>query len=96
VLSSQTSVQPSTPREPSPARATQIQHRECFDLVFCFGILHRVENPLGLLRGRTVRGGTVLLETYGVGPERPQRPRDPRLRARRVETMACTGPGAMA
>ncbi|MGH2882053.1 MAG: class I SAM-dependent methyltransferase [Solirubrobacteraceae bacterium] len=45
---------------------------ECFDLVYCFGILHRVENPLGLLRvlrGRTVSGGTVLVETYGVGPE---------------------------
>jgi len=45
---------------------------ERFDLVYCFGILHRVENPLGLLRvlrGRTVSGGTVLLETYGVGPE---------------------------
>jgi tRNA (mo5U34)-methyltransferase len=45
---------------------------ERFDLVYCFGILHRVENPLGLLRvlrGRTVNGGTVLLETYGVGPE---------------------------
>ena len=41
---------------------------ERFDLVYCFGILHRVENPLGLLRvlrGRTVDGGTVLLETYG-------------------------------
>jgi len=45
---------------------------DCFDLVYCFGILHRVENPLGLLRvlrGRTVDGGTVLVETYGVGPE---------------------------
>jgi tRNA (mo5U34)-methyltransferase len=45
---------------------------ECFDLVYCFGVLHRVENPLGLLRvlrGRTVDGGTVLVETYGVGPE---------------------------
>ena len=34
---------------------------ERFDLVYCFGILHRVENPLGLLRvlrGRTVDGGT--------------------------------------
>ena len=43
-----------------------------FDLVYCFGILHRVENPLGLLRvlrGRTVDGGTVLVETYGVAPE---------------------------
>lgn len=38
----------------------------------CFGILHRVENSLGLLRvlrGRTVDGRTVLVETYGVGPE---------------------------
>jgi tRNA (mo5U34)-methyltransferase len=45
---------------------------ERFDLVYCFGILHRVENPLGLLRvlrGQTVSGGTVLLETYGVCPE---------------------------
>ena len=48
------------------------QLEERFDLVYCFGILHRVENPLGLLRvlrRRTVTGGTVLLETYGVGPE---------------------------
>ena len=46
--------------------------QERFDLVYCFGILHRVENPLGLLRvlrARTVRGGTVLVETYGVRPE---------------------------
>src|SRR5436309_12030161 len=45
---------------------------ERFDLVYCCGILHRVENPLGLLRvlrGRTASGGTVLLETYGVGPK---------------------------
>src|SRR5207248_5489816 len=38
---------------------------ERFDLVYCFGILHRVENPLGLLRvlrGRTLSGGTVLCE----------------------------------
>jgi tRNA (mo5U34)-methyltransferase len=45
---------------------------ERFNLVYCFGILHRVENPLGLLRvlrERTVDGGTVLVETYGVGPE---------------------------
>jgi tRNA (mo5U34)-methyltransferase len=45
---------------------------ERFDLVYCFGILHRVENPLGLLRvlrRLTVDGGTVLVETYGVGPE---------------------------
>ena len=45
---------------------------ERFDFVYCCGILHRVENPLGLLpvlRGRTVSGGSVLIETYGVGPE---------------------------
>jgi tRNA (mo5U34)-methyltransferase len=46
--------------------------QERFDLVYCFGILHRVENPLGLLRvlrERTASGGTVLVETYGVRPE---------------------------
>lgn len=40
-----------------------------FDLVLCFGILHRVENPLGLLRvlrRRLATGGELLLETYGV------------------------------
>ncbi len=41
---------------------------ETFDFIFCFGILHRVENPLGLLK--TLRrcladGGKVLLETHG-------------------------------
>jgi tRNA (mo5U34)-methyltransferase len=43
---------------------------ERFDFVYCCGILHRVENPLGLLRvlrGRTVSGGRVLVETYGLG-----------------------------
>jgi len=43
-----------------------------FDLVYCFGILHRVENPLGLLHalhGLTASGGTVLVETYGVRTE---------------------------
>jgi tRNA (mo5U34)-methyltransferase len=42
---------------------------ERFDFAFCFGILHRVENPLGLLsvlRRRLSGGGEVLLETYGV------------------------------
>jgi len=42
---------------------------ERFDLVLCFGILHRVENPLGLLRvlrRRLAAGGELLLETYGV------------------------------
>ena len=41
---------------------------ETFDLVLCFGILHRVENPLGLLkilRRRLAGGGRVLLETLG-------------------------------
>lgn len=40
-----------------------------FDFALCFGILHRVENPLGLLRiiaGRVAPGGELLLETYGV------------------------------
>jgi SAM-dependent methyltransferase len=41
---------------------------ERFDLIYCFGILHRVENPLGLLRGLgelLSPGGRVLVETYG-------------------------------
>jgi tRNA (mo5U34)-methyltransferase len=45
---------------------------EEFDFVYCFGILHRVENPLGLLRVLercTAPGGTVLVETYGMGAE---------------------------
>jgi tRNA (mo5U34)-methyltransferase len=39
-----------------------------FDLVICFGILHRVGDPLGLLkvlRRRLAAGVRVLLETYG-------------------------------
>ncbi len=46
---------------------------EQFDLVCCFGILHRVENPLGLLqqlRTVTAPGGTVLIETYGLDDDR--------------------------
>ena len=42
---------------------------ESFDVIFCFGILHRVESPLGLLkvlRRRLADRGYVLLETYGV------------------------------
>ncbi len=42
---------------------------ERFDLIFCFGILHRVCNPLGLLRrlrDRLKKGGCVLIETHGV------------------------------
>jgi tRNA (mo5U34)-methyltransferase len=41
---------------------------EAFDLIICFGILHRVDNPLGLLRvlrRRLSAVGRVLLETYG-------------------------------
>jgi tRNA (mo5U34)-methyltransferase len=40
-----------------------------FQFVYCCGILHRVENPLGLLRvlrRRLAEGGRVLVETYGV------------------------------
>ena len=43
--------------------------KERFDFIFCFGILHRVENPLGLLRtlvSRLTEGGRILLETYGL------------------------------
>jgi tRNA (mo5U34)-methyltransferase len=42
---------------------------EGFDLIFCFGILHRVGSPLGLLRrlrDRLREGGRVLVETHGV------------------------------
>ena len=42
---------------------------ERFDVVFCFGILHRVENPLGLLRrlaALLAPGGRLLVETYGI------------------------------
>ena len=41
---------------------------ERFDLILCFGILHRVDNPLGLLKvlaRRLVPRGEGLLETYG-------------------------------
>lgn len=46
---------------------------ETFDLVVCFGILHRAENPLGLLkvlRRRVADGGRVLLETLGSADSR--------------------------
>jgi tRNA (mo5U34)-methyltransferase len=42
---------------------------ERFDFIFCFGLLHRVENPLGLLRllsDRLNEGGRMLIETYGI------------------------------
>ena len=55
---------------------------ERFDVVVCFGILHRVENPLGLLRGLgslLAPGGRMLVETLGVAGDG----RIERLRARR-------------
>jgi len=42
---------------------------ERFDFIFCFGILHRVEDPLGLLKvlaGRLSPGGRLLIETAGI------------------------------
>lgn len=42
---------------------------EAFDAIFCFGILHRVEAPLTLLRVLSrclAPGGRIVLETYGV------------------------------
>ena len=49
---------------------------EEFDFIFCFGLLHRVENPLGLLRllrDRLAVGGQILLETYGIEGDRGAR-----------------------
>jgi tRNA (mo5U34)-methyltransferase len=48
------------------------QLNETFDFILCFGILHRVDNPMGLLevlRRRLSAEGRVLLETYG-SPDR--------------------------
>ncbi|MCA1700063.1 MAG: tRNA 5-methoxyuridine(34)/uridine 5-oxyacetic acid(34) synthase CmoB [Actinobacteria bacterium] len=42
---------------------------ETFDVIFCFGILHRVEAPLTLMRvlGECLApAGRIILETYGV------------------------------
>jgi tRNA (mo5U34)-methyltransferase len=42
---------------------------ETFDFIFCLGILHRVTDPLGLLRSlraRVADSGRVLVETYGI------------------------------
>jgi SAM-dependent methyltransferase len=43
---------------------------EAFDVIFCFGVLHRVEAPLTLVRvlGECLApAGRIILETYGVG-----------------------------
>ena len=48
------------------------QIEETFDFILCFGILHRVDNPEGLLkvlRRHLSAEGRVLLETYG-SPDR--------------------------
>jgi tRNA (mo5U34)-methyltransferase len=45
------------------------QLEERFDLIYCFGLLHRVDNPLGLLRRLhdcLNDGGRVLVETHGL------------------------------
>ncbi len=47
---------------------------ERFDVIFCFGILHRIENPLGLMRAlgeRLAPGGRLLVETYGIARDGP-------------------------
>jgi tRNA (mo5U34)-methyltransferase len=54
---------------------------EEFELALCFGILHRVESPLALLRAlRAVLapGGSALIETYGVSD--PALAGDPAIR----------------
>ncbi len=41
---------------------------EAFDVVLCFGMLHRVHDPVGMLRALAAvlePGGEVVLETYG-------------------------------
>jgi tRNA (mo5U34)-methyltransferase len=45
---------------------------EPFDVILCFGILHRIENPLGMLRrlaALLAPGGRLLIETYGIASE---------------------------
>jgi SAM-dependent methyltransferase len=53
--------------------AFELEHLgETFDVIFCFGILHRVEAPLTLLRvlrACLAPGGRIILETYGVPGE---------------------------
>lgn len=43
-----------------------------FDLILCFGMIHRVRDPLGLLevmRRKLAPGGEVMLETHGVAEQ---------------------------
>jgi tRNA (mo5U34)-methyltransferase len=57
------------------------QLEELFDVAFCFGLLHRVESPLGLLkvlRRRLATGGCAIAETYGVSS--PALEREPAIR----------------
>ena len=52
--------------------ALALDYGERFDVVLCFGILHRVENPLGLVRrlaGLLAPGGRLLVETYGIASD---------------------------
>ncbi len=76
------------------------QLEERFDLVYCLGILHRVENPLGLLRvlrGRTVRWRHGSGRDLRRRPGRSRRPGDPGhgtrggLRARRLHLLGVRG-----
>jgi len=54
-----------------PRRKDALEVRELgerFDVVLCFGVLHRVTNPIGLLRALAdvlAPGGEIVLETYG-------------------------------
>ena len=76
------------------------QLNEAFDLIVCFGILHRVDNPLGLLnvlRRRLSAGGRVLLKPTAqpIGRSTPRRRSTPMRQARStLATTSCTGASA--
>jgi len=79
---SQTSVQPSTLREPSPTRATEIQHRDCIRCRLAFGgappsaLAHRHERDHQLGAGRRHRAGVhPASRRRPSGAHRPQRRR---------------------
>ena len=66
---------------------------ERFDVILCFGILHRIENPLGLLRllGRLLApGGRLLVGDLRGRGRRPRRHRHGGLPARRASTPTTT------